>query len=160
MARRVTEQATWWENNRESPHKSLLNNRKLWQLIVRAHSKSGNQTTHTRLYNSWWCNEYCGWNICVGWVLNQTRKDVRSIVENIERESEESSRSVNQKLDKLCVTRWAIRAKCFKKILDNYEALLELWKQSLEENLDFDTKSRIKGALMQIWKSPHIFKFT
>ena len=71
-------------------------------------------------------------------------------MENIERESEESSRSVNQKLDKLCVTRWAIRAKCFKKILDNYEALLELWKQSLEENLDFDTKSRIKGTLMQI----------
>ena len=56
------------------------------------------------------------------------------MVENIEREFEESSRSVNQKLDKLCVTRWTIRAKSFKKILDNYEALLELWKQSLEEN--------------------------
>ena len=31
-------------------------------------------------------------------------------------------------------------------ILDNYEALLELCEQSLKENLDFDTKSRIWGC--------------
>lgn len=61
-----------------------------------------------------------------------------SIVENIQKEFEKSSRSYNQTLDKLCVTRWTIRAKCFKMILDNCEALLELCEQSLKENLDFD----------------------
>ena len=39
------------------------------------------------------------------------------IVENIEGEFEESSRSDNQKLDKPWVTRWTIRAKYFRKIL-------------------------------------------
>ena len=76
-------------------------------------------------------------------------KMLGSLVEIIEREFEELSRSDNQKLDRLnkmnsiSVTRWTIRAKCFKKILDNYKALLELWEQSLKQNLDFGTKSRI-----------------
>ena len=82
--------------------------------------------------------------ICV-WVKYSSKQEkmLGSIVENIEGEFEESSRSDNQKRDKLCITRWAIRVKCFKKILDSYEALLELWEQSLKENFDFDTKSRI-----------------
>lgn len=42
-------------------------------------------------------------------------KMLGNIVENIEGKFEESSRSNNQKLDKLCATRWTIRAKCFKK---------------------------------------------
>ena len=46
-------------------------------------------------------------------------KMLRSIVENKEGEFHKSCRSVNQNLDKLCVTRWTIRAECFKKILDN-----------------------------------------
>ena len=78
-----------------------------------------------------------------------------SKVENIEGEYQESSRPDNQKLDKLCVTRWTIRAKRLKKILDNYEALLELWEQSLKKNLDFETKSRIGGCKSQI----ELFKF-
>ena len=55
---------------------------------------------------------------------------LRSTMEKIVGEFEESSRSDNQKLDSFCLKRWTIRAKCFKKILDNYEALLELWEQS------------------------------
>ena len=35
-------------------------------------------------------------------------------VETVEGKFEESSRSNNQKLDKLGATRWTIRAKCFK----------------------------------------------
>lgn len=73
-----------------------------------------------------------------------------SIAENIEGEFEGSSRSDNQKLDKLCVTRWTVRAKCFRKIIDNCLALLELWDQSLEENLVFETRSRIKGCKSQM----------
>ena len=61
---------------------------------------------------------------------HKREKMLGSIVENIEGEFEESSRSDNQKFDKLCIKRWSIRVKCFKKILDNYVALLELWEQS------------------------------
>ena len=82
-------------------------------------------------------------------------KMLASMMENIEKEFEESSRSDNQKLDKLCVTRWIIRGKCFKKILDNYKALLELWEQSLKENLDFKTKSRVGWYKNQM----KLFKF-
>ena len=126
----MTKQATWLGNDQESPHKSLLNNQKLWKLIVGALSKSGNQIIHKILYNSPWCNGDCG-------------------------EYQESSRPDNQKLDKLCVTRWTIRAKRLRKILDNYEALLELWEQSLKKNLEFETKSRIGGCKSQI----KLFKF-
>ena len=77
-------------------------------------------------------------------------KMLGNLTENIEGEFEESSSSVHQKLDKLCVTRWTIRAKCFKKIMDNYKGLLELWEQSLQENLDFETKSRIGGCKTQM----------
>lgn len=82
-------------------------------------------------------------------------KMLGNIAENIEGEFEESSRSDHQKLDKLCLTRWTVRAKCFKKIIDNYEGLLELWEQSLEGNLDFETRSRIGGCKTQM----KLFKF-
>ena len=78
-----------------------------------------------------------------------------SIVQNREGEFEKSTRSDNQKLNKLCVIRWTIRAKCFKKILDNYKTSLELWGQSLKENLDVDIKSRIEGCKNQMI----LFKF-
>ena len=38
------------------------------------------------------------------------------------------------KLSKLCVRIWTIRANCLKKIIDNYEPLLKLWKESLEKS--------------------------
>ena len=50
------------------------------------------------------------------------------------------------KLDKLCVTRWTVHANCLKKITDNYEPLLKLRKERLEEKLDAETKSRIIGC--------------
>ena len=81
---------------------------------------------------------------------SKREKMMGSIVQKIEGEFEGSSRSDNQKLDKLCVSRKTIRAKCFIKILDNYEALLELWGQSLKDNLDFDTKSEIRGCENQM----------
>ena len=76
-------------------------------------------------------------------------KILGAIMENIEGEFEEL-RPGYQKLDKLCVTRWTVRAKCFKKILENYQALLELWEQSLAEQLDSDTKARIIGCKSQM----------
>ena len=38
----------------------------------------------------------------------------------------------------------------FKKIIDNYEPLLKLWKESLKEKLDAETKSRIIGCKKQL----------
>ena len=54
------------------------------------------------------------------------------------------------KLDKLCVTKWTVHANCLKKIIDNYEPLLKLWKESLQEKLDAETKSRIIGSKTQM----------
>ena len=54
------------------------------------------------------------------------------------------------KLDKLCVTRWTICVNCLKNIIDNYKPLLKLWKKSLEEKLDVETKSRIIGCKKQM----------
>ena len=36
------------------------------------------------------------------------------------------------KLEKLCVTRWTVRADCLKKIIDNYEPLLKSGKKRKE----------------------------
>ena len=54
------------------------------------------------------------------------------------------------KLNNPCVTRWTVRANCLKKIIDNYEPLQKLWKESLKEKLDAETKSRIIGCKKQM----------
>ena len=37
-------------------------------------------------------------------------------------------------LTKFSATRWTVRAVCFQRVLDNYEALLELWRECLQAN--------------------------
>ena len=54
------------------------------------------------------------------------------------------------KLDKLFVTGWSVRANCLKKVIDNYEALLKLLKETLEEKVDAETKSRLIGCKKQM----------
>ena len=74
-------------------------------------------------------------------------KMLESIMENTEGEFEEQPKTDHpSKLDKLCVTRWTVRGKCFKKILDNYEPFLQLLEKSLKGDLNFETKSRIIGC--------------
>lgn len=75
-------------------------------------------------------------------------KMLGKINENIEGTFDETNRAI--KLDKLCVTRWTVRANCFKKVIENYEALLTLWKDSLNENLNTETKARIIGCKKQM----------
>ena len=62
-------------------------------------------------------------------------------------------------MDKLCVTRWTVRANYLKKIFDNYESLLKLWKESLEEKLYAETKSRIIGCKKQMESFKFYFGF-
>ena len=47
-------------------------------------------------------------------------------------------------IDKLCPTRWTVRAKCYKKIIDNYDPLIELFEYCLTEgNLNAELKARL-----------------
>ena len=62
-------------------------------------------------------------------------------------------------MDKLCVTRWTVRANYLKKIFDNYGSLLKLWKESLEEKLYAETKSRIIGCKNQMESFKFYFGF-
>ena len=52
-------------------------------------------------------------------------------------------------LNKLCITRWTIRAKCFEKIEMNYIALMKLWDACLEEGI----KLRGEGMYQRLQKS-------
>ena len=78
-------------------------------------------------------------------------KMLGKITDNIEGTfDEETINEQASKLDKLCITRWTIRAICFRKIIDSYKALLVLWNKSLEQKLDFETQSRIIGCKKQM----------
>ena len=68
------------------------------------------------------------------------------LIENVEGTFDPDEQQAT-KLDKLSVTR-TVHANCLKKIIDNYEPVLKLWKKSLEEKLDAETKS---NAEMRKW---------
>ena len=68
--------------------------------------------------------------------------------ENIEGTLETDKQA--SRLDKLSVTRWTIRANCFKKITENYHSVMALWKESLDEKPDAETKARINGFKKQM----------
>ena len=68
--------------------------------------------------------------------------------ENIEGTLETDKQA--SRLDKLSVTRWTIRANCFKKIIENYHSVMALWKGSLDEKPDAETKARINGCKKQM----------
>lgn len=71
------------------------------------------------------------------------------INENIEGDSDDLNKQAS-KLDKLSATRWTVRANCFKKIIENYDPLMDLWKQSLKDKPDAETKARIIGCKKQM----------
>ena len=68
--------------------------------------------------------------------------------ENIEGTLETDKQA--NRLDKLSVTRWTIRANCFKKIIENYHSVMALWKESLDEKPDAETKAKINGCKKQM----------
>ena len=69
--------------------------------------------------------------------------------ENIEG-SLDNDDSQASKLDKLSATRWTVSTSCFKKIIDNYNPLMDLWKTSLKDKPDAETKARIIGYKKQM----------
>lgn len=50
----------------------------------------------------------------------------------------------------VCPTRWTVRAKCFRRIIENYEALLQAWEVSLEGSLQSEVRGRIIGCQSQM----------
>ena len=69
-----------------------------------------------------------------------------NITDNIEKEESQTFK----KLKKLSATRWKVRAERIKRIIDNYESLLQLSEECLEEKLDQETKTRIVGCKSQM----------
>ena len=55
-------------------------------------------------------------------------------------------------LTKFCATRWTVRATCFQRVTDNYDALLKLWNDCLETRLESDVHDRIIGCQAQMKK--------
>ena len=75
-----------------------------------------------------------------------------SLLGNINDNIEKGQEDVEQikKLTKLSTTRWTVGAKCMKRILDNYQSLIQLWEECLEERLDQETRARIIGCKNQM----------
>ena len=69
-----------------------------------------------------------------------------NISDNIGKEDSETFK----KLKKLSATRWTVHEECMKRVIDNYESLLQLWEECLEENLDQEAKVRIVGCKSQM----------
>ena len=80
--------------------------------------------------------------ICILVKFSPKRENLRgNINDNIEKGQEDVEQI--KKLTKLSTTRWTVRAKCMKRILDNYQSLMQLWEECLEERLDQETRARI-----------------
>lgn len=91
--------------------------------------------------------------ICVLIKYSPKREKVLGTLdEDIEGELCESE-TQNQKpvsIDKLCKTRWTVRASCFNKIFERYHALQSLWKVCLSETLESEVRARIIGCRAQM----------
>ena len=49
-----------------------------------------------------------------------------------------------------CPTRWTVRASCFRRIIDNYSALLQEWIVCLDQKLQADVRGKIIGCQAQM----------
>ena len=68
-----------------------------------------------------------------------------NILDNIEGEYQATT------LDKLCSTRWTVRANYYRKIVTFYDALFSLWDHCLETGkMDRELRSRIGGVKAQM----------
>ena len=87
--------------------------------------------------------------ICILLKFSPKRENLLgNINDNIEKGQEDVEQI--KKLTKLSTTRWTVRAKCMKRILDNYQSLMQLWEECLEEKLDQETSARIIGCKSQM----------
>ena len=78
------------------------------------------------------------------------------IKSNIEMEDEEEGISASG-LTKFCATRWTVRATCFQRVIDTYDALLKLWNDCLETRLELDVRGRTIGCQAQMKRFDFFF---
>ena len=72
-----------------------------------------------------------------------------SIKEQVEFHDEPEERANN--LKKLSETRWTIRATCMQRILDNYESVMKVWIECLDnDEMKYDLKGKIIGVRSQM----------
>ena len=57
----------------------------------------------------------------------------------------------------LCPTRWTVRNETFRGILENYDAILELWDTILSNRPDSETRARINGVASQMKTFDYFF---
>ena len=58
---------------------------------------------------------------------------------------------------KFCATRSTLRATCFQRVIDNYNAFLKLWNDCLETRIESDVRGRIIGCQPQMKKFDFFF---
>ena len=75
--------------------------------------------------------------------------------DNVEREVDDGHKDPGIVI--FCPTKWTVTAKCFKRILDNYEPLLKVWDQSLVTNLKPEIKARVIGCQTQMKTFAYFF---
>ena len=91
--------------------------------------------------------------ICVLVKYSPKREKVLgSLDEDIEGEicESETEKEKPVSLDKLCKTRWTVRASCFNKIFERYQALQSLWKVCLSEKLESEVRAHTIGCQAQM----------
>ena len=74
-------------------------------------------------------------------IVNNEKFSWGEIKENLEGPESEAKGILG-----LCPTRWTVRVRCLRRILDNYAALLQECTISLDEKLQFDLRGRIIGC--------------
>ena len=57
----------------------------------------------------------------------------------------------------LCPTRWTVRAKVLKSIINNYSILQSTWDEALEIAKDSETKARLIGVSTQMQQFNYLF---
>ena len=84
--------------------------------------------------------------ICVLVKYSPKREKILGTLDNIiegETNEGESEKFKATSLDKLCATRWTVRASCFNKIYERYDSLQSLWQVCLREKLESEVRGRI-----------------
>ena len=72
------------------------------------------------------------------------------IKSNIQMEDEVEGISASGLTKFFATLRWTVRATCFQRVIDNYDALLKLWNNCLETRLESDVRGRIVGCQAQM----------
>ena len=84
------------------------------------------------------------------WILVKFSTKREHILGNINDNIEGKDPETFKKLKKHLATRSIVRVECIKRVIVNYESLLQLWEECLKEKLDQETKARIVGFKSQM----------